>query len=76
MPVQGRVRDAIIEFLSASKSAQTVAAIRAAVTAKLGPTPPSSVRSYLGNNTPKLFVRTEAGTYRMTAPGKPAKKGS
>lgn len=65
----GVVRDAIISFLQEKREA-TVAEIRAAVEAKLGPVPSSSVRSYLGNNVPHLFARTAHARYRLKAPSK------
>ncbi len=60
----GVVRDSIINFLR-EKGEATVAEIAAAVEAKLGSVPSSSVRSYLGNNVPDLFSRTGHGRYRL-----------
>lgn len=60
----GAVRDAIIHFLQDKREA-TVAEIRAAVEAKLGPVPSSSVRSYLGNNVPEMFTRTAHARYKL-----------
>lgn len=62
----GVVRDAIIDFLQEKREA-TVAEIRTAVEAKLGPVPSSSVRSYLGNNVPDMFTRTAHARYRLKA---------
>ena len=60
----GHVRDAILETLSASGSAMSVQEIAARVEAAIGPTPASSIRSYLRLNTPSLFVRERRGVYR------------
>jgi len=62
----GHVRDAIFEVLS-SKSPMHVRAIEAGVSKILGPTPASSVRSYLLLNTPEHFVREERGVYGIKA---------
>ena len=34
-----------------------------------GPTPESSVRSFLRLNTPELFIKERRGVYRLTADG-------
>lgn len=64
----GMIRDPIVEFLvvvgSSDASAQE---IMAAVQARLGAVPPSSVRSYLNLNTPTTFERTARGRYRLSA---------
>lgn len=60
----GRVRDAIVDVLSASPTPLKVATIVARVGQRIGETPPSSIRSYLRLNTPDLFVREVRGTYR------------
>lgn len=59
----GRVRDAILDVLSASPTPLKVATIVAGVGQRIGETPPSSIRSYLRLNTPDLFVREARGTY-------------
>lgn len=61
----GRVRDAILDVLTRSRSALSVAAIISAVEQNIGPTPRSSIRSYLRLNTPTLFVREERGVYKL-----------
>lgn len=60
----GRVRDAILAVLSAAPSPLSVKEIEEQVERTIGPTPTSSVRSYLRLNTPKLFVREKRGFYR------------
>ena len=59
----GAVRDAILETLAYRTRGATVAEIVQGVTHLLGPTPPSSVRSYLRLNTPKLFRKIDRGHY-------------
>lgn len=61
----GVVRDSIVRTLSARPSGASAAEIARAVIDKLGETSPSSVRSYLLLNTPRLFVRSERGVYRL-----------
>lgn len=60
----GLVRDSIVSYLSVTESA-SIAEICAAVAAKLGDIPSSSVRSYLNIKTPDLFERTDRGRYRL-----------
>lgn len=60
----GVVRDAIRAILSESERPMTVSEIEKNVEILIGPTPASSVRSYLRLNTPSLFVRDERGIYR------------
>jgi len=60
----GRVRDAILEVLTLSSDALSVKEIEERVVKVIGPTPASSVRSYLRLNTPSLFVREGRGVYR------------
>jgi len=43
----------------------SITEIRAAVEQSLGPVPASSVRSYLNENTPELFVRLGRGQYSI-----------
>lgn len=59
----GTVRDAIIAYLSTCPNGASLAAIRAAVTEKLGNVPSSSVRSYLQLNVPEVFTRVARGRY-------------
>ena len=63
----GDVRDAILHVLSGVGAGLPVREIEAGVKALIGPTSPSSVRSYLQLNTPELFVREERGVYRARA---------
>ncbi len=62
---QGAVRDAIIETLSFRAEGASVAEIVDEVTQRLGPTPTSSIRSYLRLNTPNIFTRRRRGHYRV-----------
>jgi DNA modification methylase len=61
----GTVRDAIIETLAYRTSGATVSQITKEVSERIGPTPASSVRSYLRLNTPKLFTKVDRGHYRV-----------
>lgn len=61
----GAVRDSIIRALSARPRGAAVAEIHRSVNESLGPTSASSVRSYLNLNTPKYFVRSERGVYKL-----------
>jgi DNA modification methylase len=61
----GGVRDAIIEALAYRVHGATVADIAREVSQRIGPTPSSSIRSYLRLNTPKLFVKVDRGHYRV-----------
>ena len=61
----GAVRDSIVRALSARPEGAPVGEITQAVNESLGPTPSSSVRSYLNLNTPKYFVRSERGVYQL-----------
>lgn len=61
----GIVRDAILSILSDSDRPMTVGEIERNVEIILGPTPSSSVRSYLRLNTPGLFAKDERGVYRQ-----------
>jgi DNA modification methylase len=61
----GAVRDAIIDALAYRAYGATVAQITREVSARIGPTPASSIRSYLRLNTPKLFVKIDRGHYRV-----------
>jgi site-specific DNA-methyltransferase (adenine-specific) len=61
----GAVRDSIIRALSVRPEGAPVGDIARAVNDSLGPTPASSIRSYLNLNTPKYFVRSERGMYQL-----------
>ncbi len=59
----GRVRDAVIVVLAQSSQPLSVKEIEERVGQMIGPTPRSSVRSYLRLNTPELFLREKRGVY-------------
>src|SRR5213592_858807 len=59
----GSVRDAIMDTLAYRPRGATVADIAEGVSQRLGPTPASSIRSYLRLNTPKLFTKIDRGHY-------------
>lgn len=61
----GRIRDAIFDVLSQSAQPLAVKEIERRVEAAIGPSPKSSIRSYLRLNTPELFVKEERGIYRL-----------
>lgn len=65
----GKVRDAIVSVLSLSANPMSLGEIVERVSALIGPTPPSSVRSYLRLNTPALFLRHERGSYHLRGLG-------
>ena len=65
----GQVRDAIVSILELAVRPLTLGEIVERVNARIGPTPPSSVRSYLGLNTPSLFLRHERGSYELRGLG-------
>lgn len=61
----GRVRDGILQVMSLTSKTLSVKEIEERVTQVIGPTPKSSVRSYLRLNTPDMFVREERGFYAV-----------
>ncbi len=61
----GRVRDAILQVLTLTSEALSVKQIEDRVRKVMGPTPASSIRSYLLLNTPALFVRETRGIYHV-----------
>jgi DNA modification methylase len=61
----GAVRDAIIEAMSYRPHGATVADITQEVSARIGETPASSIRSYLRLNTPRIFTKIDRGHYRV-----------
>lgn len=63
----GQVRDAIFQVLSLTSKPLSVKEVESRVIQLTGPTPPSSIRSYLRLNTPEIFVREERGVYRLQA---------
>jgi site-specific DNA-methyltransferase (adenine-specific) len=63
----GKVRDGILGFFSGAHVEGSLSEIVAAVVASIGPVPESSIRSYLNLNTPKIFVRTSRGHYKLAS---------
>ncbi|TAL15967.1 site-specific DNA-methyltransferase [bacterium] len=61
----GRVRDAIRQVLDINGKSLSVKEIEENVAQIIGPTPSSSVRSYLRLNTPDLFLRESRGLYTL-----------
>jgi site-specific DNA-methyltransferase (adenine-specific) len=66
----GRVRDAIRRVLSISGRPMAVREIEARVGCLLGPTPASSIRSYLRLNARELFVQEDRGFYALRCDAK------
>ena len=65
----GSIRDSILSYLQVVGGEASLEAISHAVAAQMGPTSPSSVRSYLNLNVGKAFERTGRGRYRLVANG-------
>ena len=63
----GRVRDAIVSALSEATEPLGIAEIQLKVEKSIGPTPTSSIRSYLLLNTPGRFVRMDRGRYLLSS---------
>ena len=61
----GRVRDTIRQVLEITGRPMSIKEIVEYVAQFLGPTPASSVRSYLRLNTPGLFARESRGFYSL-----------
>lgn len=61
----GEVRDAIVAVLQGCPGGATPAQIQQKLTDLIGPTPASSVRSYLRLNTPDAFLREKRGRYLL-----------
>lgn len=61
----GRVRDALIHVMSLTSRPLSAKEIEDRVSEMIGPTPNSSIRSYLRLNTPDLFVRETRGMYTV-----------
>jgi site-specific DNA-methyltransferase (adenine-specific) len=61
----GQVRDAILQVMALTSMPLSVNEIERRVQKIAGPTPLSSIRSYLRLNTPEIFVREERGVYRL-----------
>ncbi len=60
----GKVRDAIVSVLADASGPLSVSEIERNVELILGPTPRSSIRSYLRLNTPDLFTKNARGVYQ------------
>lgn len=61
----GKIRDAIMHIMSQSAASMSVGDIELRVNQIVGPTPSSSIRSYLRLNTPDVFLREDRGIYRL-----------
>ena len=61
----GEVRDAILQVLSLTSDGLSAKQISQRVVKINGPTPESSIRSYLRLNTPDQFVKERRGVYRL-----------
>lgn len=61
----GQVRDAILQVLRTAPDGLTAKRIYQRVAKVNGPTPESSIRSYLRLNTPDLFMKEARGVYRL-----------
>lgn len=61
----GHVRDAIFDVLGLTSEGLSAKQIAQRVTKVNGPTPESSVRSFLRLNTPAFFVKERRGVYRL-----------
>ena len=66
----GRVRDAIVRVMKSNGGPLPVSRIETQVREMIGPTPASSVRSYLRLNTPQFFVREKRGLYGVRRNGR------
>ena len=61
----GQVRDAIVRVTKFASDGLSAKQIVERVQKINGPTPESSVRSYLRLNSPELFIRESRGIYRL-----------
>ena len=61
----GQVRDAILQVMRLTSDGLTAKQIAERVAQINGPTPESSVRSFLRLNTPELFLKERRGVYRL-----------
>lgn len=61
----GVIRDAIINYMTATNREVSLPEIRGALSKHLGDVAPSSVRSYLNLNLNTVFERTGRGKYRL-----------
>ncbi len=75
----GQVRDAIVDYLQTRPAGASVREIESGVRDRLGEVASSSIRSYLGLNTPALFARMERARYTLAESlpvAEPAKRRS
>lgn len=64
----GEIRDAILAVFAERPNAEvTTLEIRNALKDSIGEVSPSSVRSYLGLNTPQMFERVGRGRYKLAS---------
>ena len=68
----GQVRDAILQVLTHTSEGLSPKQIAQRVSKINGPTPESSIRSYLRLNAPNTFVREGRGVYRIATPSSDA----
>lgn len=61
----GEIRDAIFAVLGSSPDGASIREIEDRVAQRIGSAAPSSIRSYLALNTPRVFSRTERGYYAL-----------
>ncbi len=61
----GQVRDSILQVLAHTNDSLSAKEIAKRVAALIGPTPESSVRSFLRLNTPELFVNERRSVYQL-----------
>ena len=61
----GQVRDAILQVLRTAPDGLTAKRIYQRISKVKGPTPESSIRSYLRLNTPDIFAKEARGVYRL-----------
>ncbi len=59
----------VLQVLALTSKPLSVKEIESRAQQITGPTPPSSIRSYLRLNTPAIFVREERGVYRLRTHG-------
>lgn len=64
---RGETRQIVTEYLATVPDA-SISQITAEVERRVGPIPPSSIRSHLNANTPGLYERVGLGRYRLGHP--------
>lgn len=66
----GEIRDAILAvFADRHDEEVSTLELRNAIKESIGEVSPSSIRSYLGLNTPQMFERTGRGRYKLASKG-------